>query len=154
MRNQSHTSRYTPALPSTIIIHVANSACKPILPIIIYSLSQSFLQITVETYKEASLLYANAKAERCDCERDLQNALVGLERATLKVQKARKRLTQANFNVGRARHIARRSGFSDVFLPVQPVKRYQIGGMHPFFVKFETLFIVHTMQIPTSFQLP
>ena len=74
----------------------------------------------------------------------------------LEVQSAQDRLVQAEFNVGRARHIVRESGFPDVFRPMtrtKPSPTFKFGSTQFHLRTFE-LFADHTMQNIASLQIP
>jgi hypothetical protein len=60
-------------------------------------------------------LYSTAESEQWDRELEVQAALAELQQAMLKLQGAQDRLADADRQIGRAQHIARESGFSDVF---------------------------------------
>jgi hypothetical protein len=94
------------------------------------------LQSTVQSYDEAACLYSTAQSERFERQLEVQIALADLQEAMLKVESAQNRLMEAEFNVGRARHIARASGFCDVFRKRRTTRTptVQLGGMQiPFF---------------------
>jgi hypothetical protein len=52
----------------------------------------------------------------------MQDALSELQLAMLKLQRAQDRLMEADHQVGRAQHIARKSGFSEIFSPMTHIK--------------------------------
>ena len=68
----------------------------------------------IASYQEGHLLYSMREAERCKRELALQDAQAGLRQAQLKFKSARKRLTRAEFSLGRTRNMIKKSGFSDV----------------------------------------
>lgn len=68
----------------------------------------------IATYQEAQFLYSTCEAERCELEIALQVAQAGLQQAKQKFKYARKRLTNAEFRVGRTRYMMRKGGFSNI----------------------------------------
>jgi hypothetical protein len=68
----------------------------------------------VNSYQEAETLYSASTAECREHERSFQDAIAEIEQAVWRYQMARTRLTMAEFRVGRARNVIRKSGFEDV----------------------------------------
>ena len=68
----------------------------------------------IASYQEAQFLYSTCEAERCEREIALQLAQAGLKQAEQKYQYARKRLTNAEFRLGRTRYMIKKDGFSDI----------------------------------------
>jgi hypothetical protein len=67
----------------------------------------------IASYQEAQFLYLTCEEERCEREIALRVALAGLRLAEQKFQYARKRLTKAEFRLGRTRYMVKKGGFSD-----------------------------------------
>jgi len=68
----------------------------------------------IANYQEAQFLYSTCEAERCEREIALGVAQAGLQQAKRKFQYARKKLTSAEFRLGRTRYIIKKRGFSDI----------------------------------------
>lgn len=68
----------------------------------------------VANYQEAQFLYSMCETERSEQEIALQVAQAGLQLAKRKFQYARKRLTNVEFRLGRARYMIKKGGFSDI----------------------------------------
>lgn len=68
----------------------------------------------ISSYQEAQFLYSTCEEERCEREIALQVAQAGLQQAKLKFQYARKRLTNAEFRLGKTRYKIKKGGFSDL----------------------------------------
>jgi hypothetical protein len=71
-----------------------------------------FVQM-IASYQEAQFLYSTCEDERCEREAALRIAQAGLRRAEQKFQYARRRLTKAEFRLGRTRYMIKKGGFSD-----------------------------------------
>lgn len=68
----------------------------------------------VNSYQEAVTLYSASTTECREVERTFQDALAEKQRAVWRFRRARDRLTEAEFRVGKARNIIRKSGFEEV----------------------------------------
>ena len=68
----------------------------------------------IDSYQDAQLLYSIFKAKQCRWKIALQDAQAGLQQAQKKFKCARKRLTKAEFRLGRTRNMVKNSGFSNV----------------------------------------
>ena len=62
--------------------------------------------------QEAQFLYLTCEAKQCEQEIALQVAKAGLQQAQQKFQCAWKKLTKAEFSVGRMRYLVKKRGFS------------------------------------------
>jgi hypothetical protein len=68
----------------------------------------------ITNYQEAQFLYSSCETERCEQENAFQVAQAGLQLAKQKFQYARKRLTKAEFRLGRTRYMIKKGGFSEI----------------------------------------
>lgn len=85
----------------------------------------------IASNQEAEILYSMCEAERCERELALQDAQAGLRQAEQKFKYARKKLTKAEFRLGRTRYMIKKSGFSDVLQQkICSVRRRPIIKLH------------------------
>lgn len=68
----------------------------------------------VNSYQEAVTLYSASTTECRERERTFQDALAEMHQAVWKFRRARTQLTEAEFRVGKARNVIRKSGFEEV----------------------------------------
>jgi hypothetical protein len=68
----------------------------------------------IDSYQKAQFLYSMCEAERGKRELALQDAQAKLQQAQQQFRCARKKLTKAEFRLGRTRYMVKKSGFSDV----------------------------------------
>jgi predicted AAA+ superfamily ATPase len=68
----------------------------------------------VNSYQEAATLYSATKAEPREYKHTFQDALAEMQQAVWRLQSARTQLTRAEFRVGKARNVIRKSGFGEV----------------------------------------
>lgn len=95
----------------------------------------------IANYQEARFLYSTHDAERSEREIALQIAQAGLQQAKQKFQYARKRLTKAEFRLGRTRYLIKKGGFSDI------LQQKSYGVRHRPVVK------VHRAYIPSYYSI-
>jgi hypothetical protein len=93
----------------------------------------------ITSYQEAQFLYSTCEEERCEREIALQIAQAGLRLAEQKFQYARKRLTKAEFRLGRTRYLIKRGGFSDALKQMSYSVRRQPGVR-----------VYHSMYVPPT----
>jgi hypothetical protein len=82
----------------------------------------------------------------------VQAALADLQQAMLKLQRAQDQLVEADHQVGRAQHIARKSGFTDVFCPNTHTQSCAVvtNYRRMFFVTFLNLY---SLVIPAEYRV-
>jgi hypothetical protein len=68
----------------------------------------------VNTCQEAMVLYYTSKDQCRERERTLQDAHANMRRAVQRYNRAKRRLTDAELQLGKARYIVRKSGFGSV----------------------------------------
>lgn len=88
----------------------------------------------ITSYQEAQFLYSSCEAERCEREIALHIAKAGLQQAKRKFQYARKRLTNAEFRLGKTRYMMKKGGFSDILEKSYSVRRQPAVKVHRMFL--------------------